>query len=86
MLHEDNIDADHAELRRRLDELANHEMNGRQIRNVVTTARQLALYKRESLGWEHLELTMKTAADFNRYIQNVQGHTDEQWAREEKLR
>jgi hypothetical protein len=38
------------------------------------------------LCWEHLEVSIKTVTDFNLYIRRLQGHTDEQWAREEKLR
>jgi len=38
------------------------------------------------LTWEHVEQTVKIAGDFNRYLKNVHGRTDEQWAREERLR
>ncbi|KAM5366554.1 hypothetical protein ACJZ2D_010451 [Fusarium nematophilum] len=38
-----------------IDELAKHEMNGRQIRDVFAAARHLACYKREALGFAHLE-------------------------------
>jgi hypothetical protein len=86
MLEEDEADVDLGGLRSRLEELADFEINGRQIRNVLTTARQLALYKKETLCWEHLEVSIKTVTDFNLYIRRLQGHTDEQWAREEKLR
>lgn len=79
-------DANMAELERRLDELASHEMNGRQIRNAVLTARQLAKHERERLDWKHLSQVMKTSADFNKYLTTVKGHSDDQWAREEMLR
>lgn len=86
MLEEDNEDVEFDEIRSHLDELSEEEMNGRQIRNALTTARQLAIYKKERLKWGHLEQAINVATDFNRYLQRVQGHTDEQWAREEKLR
>jgi hypothetical protein len=86
MFEEDEADVDFGELRTHLDDVADFEINGRQIRNVLTTARQLATYRKETLSWEHLELSIKTVTDFNRYIKGLQGHTDEQWAREEKLR
>jgi SpoVK/Ycf46/Vps4 family AAA+-type ATPase len=86
MLEEDEEEVNLAELVRHLDELSDLEMNGRQIRNSLMTARQLAMFRKESLDWEHLEQSIKTAQDFNRYLRTIHGHTDEQWAREEKLR
>lgn len=86
MLQEDGEDVDVDEIKLHMDELADHDMNGREIRNALGTARQLALYKKERLTWDHLEHTIKTAADFNKYLKNVHGHTDEQYARYEKLR
>ncbi|KAF6811844.1 hypothetical protein CMUS01_13183 [Colletotrichum musicola] len=81
-----NEDANMVELERRLDELASQEMNGRQIRNALLTARQLAKHRKERLDWEHLSQVMKTSAAFNKYLKTVRGHSDEQWAREENLR
>lgn len=69
------------------DEEANvGELEGRQIRNALLTARQLAKHKQERLGWEHLSQVIKTSAEFHRYLVKVKGHSDEQWAREEALR
>jgi AAA+ superfamily predicted ATPase len=86
MLESSNEDANIPELERRLNELANEEMNGRQIRNALLTARQLAKHRRERLDWEHLNQVMKTSATFNKYLKTVKGHTDERWAREEGIR
>ena len=86
MIHEDEENVDLDEIRDRLDELAGHDMNGRQIRNSLTTARQLAIYKKETLAWDHLEQAIRVSADFNHYLQRIHGHTDEQWAKEEKIR
>ncbi|KAI8630484.1 P-loop containing nucleoside triphosphate hydrolase protein [Xylariaceae sp. FL1651] len=79
-------DVNMPELERRLDELASEEMNGRQIRNALLTARQLAKHRNERLDWPHLSQVMKTSAAFNKYLKAVKGHSDEQWAREEQLR
>lgn len=84
--HDENSDVNLDELSRHLDELAELEINSRQIRNMWKTARDWAQYKKETLDWEHLELAIKPVGDFTKYLQNVHGHTDEQWAREEKLR
>jgi hypothetical protein len=86
MLEEGEEDVDISGLESRLDEMAAEEINGRQIRNAMTTARQLALHRKERLQWEHLDQVLKTAREFNQYLKNVQGHTDKQWAREQRLR
>ncbi len=75
MLRADEEDANIPGLESRIDELADEEMNGRQIRNVLTTARQLALFKRQTLDWEHVEQAIKPAGHFKRYSQKVQRHT-----------
>ncbi|KAK1623849.1 hypothetical protein BDP81DRAFT_465153 [Colletotrichum phormii] len=79
-------DANMLELERRLDHLAKEDMNGRQIRNALLTARQLAKHRKERLDWEHLSQVIDTSAAFNKYLKAVRGHTDEQWARGESLR
>ncbi|KAK8112173.1 P-loop containing nucleoside triphosphate hydrolase protein [Apiospora kogelbergensis] len=86
MLEESGEDANMPELERRLNELAEEEMNGRQIRNALLTARQLAQHRHERLDWEHLNQVMKTSAAFNKYLKTVKGHTDDIWAREERIR
>ena len=86
MMNEDNEDVDFDELHSRIDELANYELNGRQIRNALTTARQLAIYKKEQLEWSHLEHALSLSTEFNNYLKRLQGHTDDQWATEEGIR
>jgi SpoVK/Ycf46/Vps4 family AAA+-type ATPase len=51
-----------------LDELARYEMNGRQIRNAVTTARQLALFEGRRVEWEDLEAAIAVASEFERRV------------------
>lgn len=86
MIEDAGEDANIPEFERRLDELAAEEMNGRQIRNALLTARQLAKHRKETLDWEHLNQAMKTSSAFNKYLKTVRGHSDEQWAREEGIR
>ncbi|KAI9665897.1 MAG: hypothetical protein M1821_003832 [Bathelium mastoideum] len=74
------------EIRDRLDELANHKLNGREIRNALSNARQLASHESKSMGLEHLELAIKTANDFGKYLRDFHGHSDNDWARETKKR
>lgn len=86
MLEEDNEDVNFEEIRLRLEDLTERDLNGRQIRNVLTTARQLAMFRNERLDWEHLDQALSVSADFNKYIDGLQGHTDEQRAIDTGLR
>ena len=86
MLEEDEEDVNFEEIRYKLDELAKVDLNGRQIRNTLTTARQLAMYQARRLDWPHIEQALSVSMDFKNYIQVMQGHTDDQRARDEKLR
>jgi hypothetical protein len=51
-----------------IEELARYEMNGRQIRNTVTTARQLALFEGRRVEWEDLEAAIAVAGEFERGV------------------
>lgn len=86
MLQQNSENVDFEELQRHIDELAEREMNGREIRNSITTAGDIARYKKEPLAWTHMELAINSARDFTRYLQNVHGHTEDDWAREDKRR
>jgi AAA+ superfamily predicted ATPase len=86
MIEEENSDVDVDQFKNRLDELAKEEMNGRQIRNCLQTAQQLSKFKEEPLSWSSLSQTIKTTAKFQHYLEKIQGHNDEKWAREEQLR
>lgn len=55
-------DAKMTELEMRLDELAAHEMNGRQIQNALLTARHLSRHKGEKLNWSHLSQAIQKEA------------------------
>ncbi|KAI1844018.1 hypothetical protein JX266_009884 [Neoarthrinium moseri] len=85
MIEETNEDANIAELEEKVDELSDMMMNGRQIRNALLTARQLAKYRNETLAWEHLDQVLKTSAAFNKYLEKVRGGDDKR-ARDEEIR
>ncbi|KAI1876813.1 uncharacterized protein JN550_000885 [Neoarthrinium moseri] len=70
----------------RLEELAAYKMNGRQIRNVVLTARQLALHRQESLEWKHLSQVLILSDNFSKYLKDIRGVSDETWAKSQSLR
>ena len=71
MLYEDEHDVDFDSVAAHMDELASHEMNGRQIRNAMTTARQLAEFNKERLGWNHIDQAIETASAFDKYLKGA---------------
>ena len=82
--HDDKIDLD--DIKAHMDELSGYELNGRQIRNALATARQLSLFVQEALDCDRIKDSIEVAGDFNKYIQEVHGHTDEERSRDNKLR
>ncbi|KAK6349363.1 hypothetical protein TWF730_010110 [Orbilia blumenaviensis] len=79
----DDIDTDELNQEKNIRKLAAHKLNGRQIRNNITTARQLALYKKEPMSMSHLETVMQVSNKFDDYLRGVKsGLDDEEIARE----
>ncbi|KAI9690591.1 MAG: hypothetical protein M1820_009986 [Bogoriella megaspora] len=65
-----------------IDKLAKHEMNGRQIRYVITTARQLARYRNQVLDYELLDHVIAISGKFDTYLKIVkEGLTGDDTAR-----
>lgn len=72
-----------ADLYAHVGELAEHEMNGRQIRNAITTARQLAQFDGKDLTHELLLHVIKVASKFESYLKSVnQELSEDQLARD----
>lgn len=65
--------------------LAQRDMNGRQIRNVITMARYLARFRKEMLVYRHVQDAIQHVMKFDDYLKSVRG-SDDLWARQEKLR
>jgi SpoVK/Ycf46/Vps4 family AAA+-type ATPase len=74
------------ELHDKLAVLAQEDLNGRQIRNIINTARQLARYRNEVLAYTHIDQALEVAKEFEEYITRTRGHTDEEFAKSEGLR
>ncbi|KAH6875244.1 P-loop containing nucleoside triphosphate hydrolase protein [Alternaria rosae] len=51
-----------------LDSIARYKLNGRAIRNTLTTARQLARYKKEALNHAHINQALGVVNEFLEYI------------------
>jgi len=75
------------EIRGKIKLLSEYEMNGRQIRNAITTARQLALFRKTAMSWDHLEHSIKVSGQFDKYLEEVHNQIkDDDMAREEGWR
>jgi SpoVK/Ycf46/Vps4 family AAA+-type ATPase len=70
------------DIRKKLPVLSRHALNGRQIRNTVNTARQLARYKKETLRYVHINQALRVVDEFEKYVTEVHGHEDEEYNRE----
>ncbi|KAK1994919.1 ATPase [Colletotrichum falcatum] len=72
--HDYGIDSD--SIRGKLQALAAEKLNGREIRNAISTARQLASFKREPMDYGHLRSVITEAKNFEQYLVNLnQGHS-----------
>ncbi len=56
------------EVKAKLPQLADAELNGREIRNAISTARQLAMFRKEKMGYEHLKVVIAEAKKFEDYL------------------
>ena len=78
---------DIADLRDHLEDLKEDKMNGRQIRNVITTARQYAKWKKVTLTYEHLRDVINVSGRFDKYLDKLNGDfTQDQLAEDEGRR
>ncbi|KAI0543838.1 hypothetical protein F4679DRAFT_590107 [Xylaria curta] len=90
--NEDGIDF--SDLKDNIEELADHKLNGREIRNVITTARQYVRWKRQQPNKQHIQLdynmmreVIETAGEFDRYFEKLNREvTYDQMAEGEGLR
>jgi SpoVK/Ycf46/Vps4 family AAA+-type ATPase len=79
-------DVNHDELKVKLNVLARHHLNGRQIRNTVNTAKQLAYHKNEKLAYSHFAQAINVAKEFEEYVEKTHGHSNEEWMRSQRAR
>lgn len=57
------------------------------IRNALTTARQLAAYKKSKMNFSHLKQVIEVAGKFDRYLQDIlRGVTNDELARDKRIR
>ena len=78
---------DIADLRDHLEDLKEVKMNGREIRNAITTARQYAEWKGSTLTYKHLSDVIEVSGRFDKYLDRLNGgFTQDQLAEDEGLR
>ncbi|CZR51366.1 related to TOB3 (member of AAA-ATPase family) [Phialocephala subalpina] len=71
-----------AEIKKNLRKLAKEELNGREIRNAVSTARQLAMFRKERMGYAHLRIAIDEKKKFEEYAVDLNGgFTDDEVAK-----
>ncbi|KAI9661876.1 MAG: hypothetical protein M1821_009115 [Bathelium mastoideum] len=81
----DELDID--DLERHVGDLARYVLNGRQIRNVLTTGRQLARYEKKPLTFERLKRVIDLSSRFDKYLKDVNdGLDDNELARGDSIR
>lgn len=56
-----------------INKLATPELNGREIRNAISTARQLARYRKQPLGYKHLQSVIAESEKFDQYLKDLHG-------------
>src|SRR3569833_725353 len=78
---------DTAGIREKISELADQNLNGRQIRTAISTARQQAMYKREPMGYKHLKIVINEANKIKEKVLELHnGRSTDQMAREDGQR
>jgi SpoVK/Ycf46/Vps4 family AAA+-type ATPase len=66
-----NEDMDVEGIKNNIQYLASWRMNGRQIRNVITTARQLAKFQKRQVTIEHFDRVIRVCKRFDDYLADV---------------
>lgn len=55
-------------IRDHIEELAAANLNGREIRNALATARQLAVHRQQPLGYQHVKRVIDETGKFDEYL------------------
>ena len=80
-LKQGDEDVDFEGIQRKFRILARYQLNGRQIRNTLNTARQLAQFRGQRLEYDHLQQAIKNVMEFETYVTKLHdGQTDEEYA------
>jgi AAA+ superfamily predicted ATPase len=69
-----------------VDELAEINLNGREIRNAISTACELAIFRKTTLTSDHIRHVIRIGGEFEKYLTKTRGQTAEQLMEEQGLR
>ena len=69
----EEVGIDFDDINKHIDDLARNELNGRQIRNAITTARQFARHLKKDLDYADLQQVIKIALKFDKHTVDMQG-------------
>ncbi|KAF7502676.1 hypothetical protein GJ744_005264 [Endocarpon pusillum] len=79
--------ADFDDIMDHIDDLSKKDMNGREIRNAIPTARQLAQFKGAPFCYSHLNHVIGVSSRFGKYLKDLRdGLTDDDLKRDSGLR
>jgi hypothetical protein len=75
---EESSSADLEDILDHIDELSKEPMNGREIRNAITIARQLAEFRGQRFQYSHLKHAMNVGSRFSKYLNDLRmNYTDD---------
>ncbi|CAN9079562.1 unnamed protein product [Alternaria sp. RS040] len=75
---EESSSADLENILDHIDELSKEPMNGREIRNAITIARQLAEFRGQRFQYSHLKHAMSVGSRFSKYLKDLRmNYTDD---------
>ncbi|KAF2813752.1 uncharacterized protein BDZ99DRAFT_459514 [Mytilinidion resinicola] len=73
---ESKVDVD--DIMDHIEDLSKEVMNGKEVRNAITTARQLAQFKDEPFRYSHLKHVIGVSGRFGKYLKDLRmGLTDD---------
>ena len=67
----DSNNIDFGDIESHVSELAEYEINGREVRSAISTARKLARFKGEKMGFVHLDQALKMMGRFDAYFKKI---------------
>lgn len=78
--------AEFAELRDYANDIAAAELNGREIRNALSTARRLALFRKQRLAVDHVKQVVDISSRFTKYLDQTHQVSDAERQKERGTR
>ena len=77
---------DYEDLEDHLDDLADYKLNGREIRNALSTASELATFRKQTLCFAHVKHVIGVAGQFEEYLVKTKGSTTDALLKDQGIR